>query len=85
MNGEKALASGNVAHWSIKAGVGGIGAIEISLDHDTTPEDEEEVEALMQELKPPGARMVERGTSRASGKQAVTARVNSFLHGGSSN
>jgi hypothetical protein len=85
MKGEKTLASGNVARWSITDGLGGMSAIEVRLDHESSANDHVEVLALLEELKPPGSRTLERGAASLKGLQAANTRIGELIGRGSSN
>jgi hypothetical protein len=85
MSGEKTLTSGNVAHWSITDGLGGLAAVEIMLDRDSSADDHVEVLALLLELRPPGARLLERGHASREDVQSVKARIGELIGRGCAN
>jgi hypothetical protein len=85
MKSEKTLASGNVARWRREVGLSNIGAIIVELDRPASEADDIEVRALLEELRPPGARTIERGSAEEHEVQAAKARTDYILRGGASN
>lgn len=84
MKGEKTLASGNVAHWSILQGLGDTSAIEVRLARPASDADDVEVRAFMEEMRPSDVTLLARGSADAAHVHSIKAAVDSFL-GRSSN